>query len=192
MELSITYRNRLRDDSILIIITNDIKVSHHCLMKLSTTDWNRSRINSIHLTSSCIDGGKRHYNDVLWDENIIPQKRLISNNSPLCVKEVNLSRIKYKYFLIAQTKNELEEENNIIYMDSATLREIGNGECTISGIVVLGLFVYDNQKSIAKRQWVKNQYKVIITSKRNIIQGNSQYFGSEGINTLMGTMGTLT
>ena len=60
------------NDSISSILTNKNKVSSHCVIELSISDWNRLKANAIHLIRRNLDGGKSHYNDVVWGENLIP------------------------------------------------------------------------------------------------------------------------
>lgn len=87
---------KLTSEILLVaMVVNTSNVSPHCLMKLLTSDWNMLKYNVIHLTRSNVYGWKSHYNDFVWGENIIPQKRrLMLNDSPMWVKEINLSQTK--------------------------------------------------------------------------------------------------
>ena len=108
------------------------------------------------------------------------KRRLISNGTPLFVKEVKLPHMKHYVFLVTMNKHGLKVENNTIYMNTAVINKVNNyndDDNCASIIVILRLFMSDNQKLKTKRQWGRGNYDEISRSKPNIIKGNSQTYG---------------
>ena len=107
------------------------------------------------------------------------------------VGKISVLRMKGKYVLITENKLEFICDKNVMSVDVSSRTEENNkdGKYEPSGVVVLCLYILDNQRYTIGWKWRKQHHAMMIYSKNDLIGGNVTHFGSEGMYYSYGNKG---
>ena len=157
--------------------------SPHCVIELSSKTWQTLKDNSIHLEGMLT--GKRNEKNVKWystyecGRNIkLCKKKGAGMPDNGSLKEIKISEMKKKFFIITCNKAEVIEEEVFIVDECAYNDENVNEKR--SGVILLCICMHDHQKHTTGWEWGIGIYKTITASKNNVIKKKNNHHQSLG------------